>query len=109
VLPSDQKESSSMFLAFVGAALLCVVLAIVWSGGFAGGAFTLALLAFSVGSAQALGPRLRRGVYATAVTAGAAALVGDVLIAVGLETAGAIIVIVTLFAAAALLWTVRLG
>jgi hypothetical protein len=35
--------------------------------------------------------------------------VGDVLIAVGLETAGAIIVIVTLFAAAALRWTVRLA
>ena len=47
--------------------------------------------------------------YAGTLAAGVSAFVGGALIAVGLETAGAVILIVALFAALALIWTVRLG
>jgi Flp pilus assembly protein TadD len=107
VLPADQKRSSTAFLAFVGAALLAVVLSLAVSSGFVLAAFAAGLLAFAVGSAHGLGRR--RIVYAGAVTAGVAAFVGGALIAVGLETAGAAILIVALFSAVALIWTVRLG
>jgi Flp pilus assembly protein TadD len=109
VLPADQKRSSTAFLAFVGAALLAVVLSLAVSSGFVLAAFAAGLLAFAVGSAHGLGRRRRRIVYAGAVTAGVAAFVGGALIAVGLETAGAAILIVALFSAVALIWTVRLG
>jgi hypothetical protein len=109
VLPADQKRSSTAFLAFVGAALLAVVLSLAVSSGFVLAAFAAGLLAFAVGSAHSVGRRRRRIVYAGAVTAGVAAFVGGALIAVGLETAGAVILIVALFSAVALIWTVRLG
>jgi hypothetical protein len=109
VLPADQKRSSTAFLAFVGAALLAVVLTLAVSTGFALTAFAAGLLAFSVGSAHGLGRRRRRIVYAGAITAGVAAFVGGTLIAVGVETAGAVILIVASFSAVALIWTVRLG
>jgi len=72
-------------------------------------AFAAGLLAFAVGSAHSVGRRRRRIVYAGAVTAGVAAFVGGTPIALGLETAGAVILIVALFSAVALIWTVRLG
>jgi Tfp pilus assembly protein PilF len=109
VLPADQKRSSTAFLAFVGAALLAVVLSLAVSSGFVLAAFAAGLLAFAVGSAHSVGRRRRRIVCAGAVTAGVAAFVGGALIAVGLETAGAVILIVALFSAVALIWTVRLG
>jgi Flp pilus assembly protein TadD len=109
VLPADQKRSSNAFLAFVGAALLAVVLSLAVSSGFVLAAFAAGLLAFAVGSAHSVGRRRKRIVYAGAVTAGVAAFVGGALIAVGLETAGAVILIVALFSAVALIWTVRLG
>jgi tetratricopeptide (TPR) repeat protein len=110
VLPADQKRSSTAFLAFVGAALLAVVLTVTVSGGgFVLVAFACGLLAFSVGSAHGLSRRRRRFVYVSAVTDGIAAFVGGALIAVGVETGGAIIVVVASFSAAALLWVVRLG
>ena len=109
VLPADQKRSSTAFLAFVGAALLAVVLSLAVSSGFVLAAFAAGLLAFAIGSAHSVGCRRRRIVYAGGVTAGVAAFVGGALIAVGLETAGAVILIVALFSAVALIWTVRLG
>jgi Flp pilus assembly protein TadD len=109
VLPADQKRSSTAFLAFVSAALLAVVLSLAVSSGFVLAAFAAGLLAFAVGSAHSVGRRRRRIVYAGAVTAGVSAFVGGALIAVGLETAGAVILIVALFSAVALIWTVRLG
>jgi Tfp pilus assembly protein PilF len=109
VLPADQKRSSAAFLAFVGAALLGVVLTVAVSTGFALTAFAAGLLAFSVGSAHGLRGRRRRIVYAGAVTAGIAAFAGGALIAVGVETGGAIILVVAAFSAAALTWVVRLG
>jgi tetratricopeptide (TPR) repeat protein len=109
VLPADQKRSSTAFLAFVGAALLAVVLWLVVSPGFVGTAFATGLLAFPVGSAHDLSRRLKRIVYAAAITAGVAAFVGGALVAVGVETAGAVILIVAFLSAAVLLWVVRLG
>jgi len=110
VLPADQKRSSAVFLVFVGAALLGVVLTVTVSGGgFVLVAFACALLAFSVGSAHGLSRRRRRIVYSVAVTAGIAAFAGGALIAVGVETLGAVIVVVASFSAAALTWVVRFG
>ena len=109
VLPGEQRRSSTAFLAFVGAALLAVVLCLVVSMGFVGTAFTAGLLAFPVGSAHAVSRRLRRIVYAAAITAGVAAFVGGALVAVGVESAGAVILILTFLSAFALLWVVRLG
>jgi tetratricopeptide (TPR) repeat protein len=109
VLPTDQKRSSTAFLAFVGAALLTVVLTLAVSPGFALTAFAAGLLAFSVGSAHSVGRRRRRIVYAAALAAGVAAFIGGALIAVGLETAGAVILILASFSAVALIWAVRLG
>ena len=86
-----------------------MVLSLAVSSGFVLTAFAAGLLAFAVGSAHGLGRRRTRIVYAGAVTAGVAAFVGGALIAVGLETAGAVILIVALFSAVALIWTVRLG
>jgi tetratricopeptide (TPR) repeat protein len=108
VLPADQKRSSTAFLAFVGAALLAVVWLAV-SPGFVGTAFATGLLAFPVGSAHDLNRRLRRIVYAATITAGVAAFIGGALVAVGVETAGAVILIVAFLSAAVLLWVVRLG
>jgi tetratricopeptide (TPR) repeat protein len=109
VLPADQKRSSTAFLAFVCAALLAVVLWLAVSPGFVGSAFATGLLAFPVGSAHDLSRRLRRIVYAAAITAGVAAFIGGALVAVGVETAGAVILIVAFLSAAVLLWVVRLG
>jgi Flp pilus assembly protein TadD len=110
VLPADQKRSSAVFLVFVGAALLAVVLTVTVSGGgFVLVAFACGLLAFSVGSAHGLSRRRRRIVYSVAVTAGIAAFAGGTLIAVGVETLGAVIVVVASFSAAALTWVVRFG
>jgi Flp pilus assembly protein TadD len=109
VLPADQKRSSTAFLAFVGAALLAVVLTLAVSPGFGGTAFAAGLLAFPVGPAHDLSRRRRRTVYAAAITAGVAAFVGGALVAVGVETAGAVILIVAFLSAAALIWVVRLG
>jgi Flp pilus assembly protein TadD len=110
VLPADQKRSSAAFLVFVGAALLGVVLTLTVSGGgFVLTAFACALLAFSVGSAHGLSRRRRRIVYVSAVSAGIAAFAGGALIAVGVETPGAVIVVAASFSAAALTWVVRLG
>jgi ABC-type Mn2+/Zn2+ transport system permease subunit len=109
VLPADQKRSSTAFLAFVGAALLAVVLWLAVSPGFVGTAFATGLLAFPVGSAHDLNRRLRRIVYAATITAGVAAFIGGALVAVGVETAGAVILIVAFLSAAVLLWVVRLG
>jgi tetratricopeptide (TPR) repeat protein len=109
VLPADQKRSSTTFLVFAGAAVLSVVLWIAVSPGFVGTAFATGFLAFSVGSAHDLGRRVRRLVYAAAITAGVAAFVGGALVAVGLETAGAVILIAAFLSGLALLWVVRLG
>jgi tetratricopeptide (TPR) repeat protein len=111
VLPADQKRSSTAFLVFVGAALLAVVLSVAVSTGFVLTAFTAGLLAFAVGSAHSLGRRRKRIVYAGAIAAGVTAFVGGSLISVrvGDASLGAIIIIVALFSAVALIWTVRLG
>jgi hypothetical protein len=82
VLPAEQKRSSGAFLVFVGAALLAVVLALAASTGFVLTAFAAGLLAFAVGSAHGVGGRLRRIVYAGAITAGVAAFAGAALVAV---------------------------
>jgi tetratricopeptide (TPR) repeat protein len=109
VLPADQKRSSTAFLAFVGAALLAVVLTLAVSPGFVGTAFAAGLLAFPVGSAHDLNRRRRRIVYAAAITAGVAAFVGGALVAVGVESAGAVILIAAFLSAVVLIWVVRLG
>ena len=109
VLPADQKRSSAAFVAFLGAALLALVLSLAVSGGFVLTAFTTALLAFAVGNAHTPRRRLRRIVYASAIAAGLAAFIGGALVAAGPETAGAVLVLVALLSAAALLWVVRLG
>jgi Tfp pilus assembly protein PilF len=109
VLPADQKRSSTAFLAFVCAALLAVVLSVAVSTGFALTAFTAGFLAFSVGSAHDVGRTLKRIVYGGAIAAGVVAFVGGALIAVGLETLGAVILIAALLSALALIWAVRLG
>ena len=111
VLPADQKRSSTAFLVFVGAALLALVLSVVVSTGFVLSAFAAVLLAFVVGSAHGLGRRRKRIVYAGAVAAGVTAFVGGSLISVrvGDASLGAIIIVVVLFSAVALIWTVRLG
>ena len=111
VLPADQKRSSTAFLVFVGAALLALVLSVVVSTGFVLSAFAAVLLAFVVGSAHGLGRRRKRIVYAGAVAAGVTAFVGGSLISVrvGDASLGAIIIVVALFSAVALIWTVRLG
>jgi hypothetical protein len=111
VLPADQKRSSTAFLVFVGAALLALVLSVVVSTGFVLTAFAAVLLAFVVGSAHGLGRRRKRIVYAGAIAAGVTAFVGGSLISVrvGDASLGAIIIVVALFSAVALIWTVRLG
>lgn len=111
VLPADQKRSSTAFLVFVGAALLAVALSVAVSTGFVLTAFTAGLLAFAVGSAHSLGRRRKRIVYAGAIAAGVTAFVGGSLISVrvGDASLGAIIIVVALFSAVALIWTVRLG
>jgi tetratricopeptide (TPR) repeat protein len=109
VLPADQKRSSTAFLVFAGAAVLSVVLWIAVSPGFVGTAFAAGFLAFSVGSAHDLGRRLRRLVYAAAITALVAAFVGGALVAVGLETVGAVILVTAFLSGLVLLWVVRLG
>lgn len=111
VLPADQKRSSTAFLVFVGAALLALVLSVVVSTGFVLTAFAAVLLAFVVGSADGLGRRRKRIVYAGAIAAGVTAFVGGSLISVrvGDASLGAIIIVVALFSAVALIWTVRLG
>ena len=93
------------------AALVAVVLTIAVSTGFALTAFAAVLLAFVVGSAHGLGRRRKRIVYAGAIAAGVTAFVGGSLISVrvGDASLGAIIIIVALFSAVALIWTVRLG
>ena len=109
VLPADQKRSSAAFVAFLGAALLAVVLTFAVSGGFAGTAFTTGLLAFVVGNAHVPRRKLRRIVYGSAIAAGIAAFLGGMLIAAGPQTAGAVVIVVALLAAVVLLWVVRLG
>jgi Tfp pilus assembly protein PilF len=111
VLPAEQKRSSTVFLAFVGAALLGVVLAIVVHGGFAGTAFACAFLAVAVGSAHDLSPRRKRFVFSSAIAAGIVAFVGGVLIPVraGSGSVGAVIIIVAMLWAVVLIWTVRLS
>jgi hypothetical protein len=86
-----------------------VVLWIAVSPGFVGTAFAAGFLAFSVGSAHDLGRRLRRLVYAAAITALVAAFVGGALVAVGLETVGAVILVTAFLSGLVLLWVVRLG
>jgi tetratricopeptide (TPR) repeat protein len=109
VLPSDEKRSSSAFLACVAAGVVAVVLWVAVDPGFAGTAFTLGLLAFPVGSLHSLGPRLRPIGYGLAIAIACAAFLGGTLVSVGLETAGAVLLIVSFLAAAAMLWVVRLG
>jgi Flp pilus assembly protein TadD len=111
VLPADEKRSSTMFLAFLGAALLGVVLAIVVHKGFAGTAFACAFLAVAVGSAHGLGRRRKQIVYSGAIAAGFLAFVGGALIPVrvGGGSLGAVFIIAALFSAVALIWTVRLS
>ena len=111
VLPAEQKRSSAAFLAFVMAALVAVALTLAVSTGFALTAFAAVLLAFVVGSAHGLGRRRKRIVYTGAIAAGVTAFVGGSLISVrvGDASLGAIIIIVALFSAVALIWTVRLG
>jgi tetratricopeptide (TPR) repeat protein len=111
VLPADEKRSSTVFLAFIVAALIAVVLALVVTPGFALTAFTAVLLAFAVGSGHSLKGRRKRIVYGGATAAGVTAFVGGALIPVrvGSISLGALIIVVALFAALALIWTVRLG
>jgi tetratricopeptide (TPR) repeat protein len=111
VLPADQKRSSAAFLGFMGAGLVAVVLTLAVSTGFALTAFAAVLLAFVVGSAHSLGRRRKRIVYAGAIAAGVTAFVGGSIISVrvGDASLGAIIIVVALFSAVALIWTVRLG
>jgi thioredoxin-like negative regulator of GroEL len=111
VLPEDQKRSSAAFLAFVVAALVAVLLSLTVSTGFVLTAFTAGLLAFAVGSAHGLGRKRKRIVYGGSIAAGLAAFVGGALIdvRVGDASLGAIIIVVALFSAVALIWTVRLG
>jgi tetratricopeptide (TPR) repeat protein len=109
VLPADQKRSSTAFLAFVGAALLAVVLALAVSPGFVGTAFAAGLLAVPVGSAHDLSRGRRRTLYASAVTAGVAAFVGGTLLAVGVEGVGIATLIAAFLSALGLIWVVRLG
>lgn len=111
VLPAEQKRSSGAFLVFVGAALLAVVLALAASTGFVLTAFAAGLLAFAVGSAHGVGGRLRRIVYAGAITAGVAAFAGAALVAVrvGDVSLGGVILVAALLSAVALIWVVRLG
>lgn len=111
VLPADEKRSSNAFLAFLIEALVAVVLTFAVNGGFALTAFTAGLLAFTVGSAHSLRGRRRRLVYSGAIAAGVTAFVGGALIPVrvGSYSLGAIIIVAGLFAAVALIWTVRLG
>jgi hypothetical protein len=108
VLPGDEKRSSSAFLAFLGAALLAVVLTFTISGGFAVTAFIAGLLAFPIGSAHGPRGRRRRVVYAAAITAGVAAFAGGAVLAVGgHETVAASFLLAALLSAAALTWVVR--
>lgn len=111
VLPADERRSSTAFLAFVVAALVAVVLTLAVSIGFAMTAFACGLLAFAVGSAHSIRDTRRRIVYVGAIAAGAAAFIGGALISVrvGSDSLGAIIIVVALFSAVALIWTVRLG
>jgi tetratricopeptide (TPR) repeat protein len=109
VLPADQKRSSVAFLAFLGAAVLALVLALAVSAGFFVAVFTMALLAFAVGNAHIPRRRLRRIVYAAAIAAGLAAFVGGALTAGGAESAGVALLLPALLSAIALLWVVRLG
>ena len=109
VLPSEQKRSSAVFVAFLGAALLALVLTFAVSTGFLGAAIAIGFLAFAVGNAHTLGRKLRRIVYAAAITGALAAFVGACLVAAGPETAGAVLMLVALLSAVPLLWTVRLG
>jgi tetratricopeptide (TPR) repeat protein len=111
VLPAEQKRSSTVFLAFMGAALVAVVLAVAVYWGFALGAFVCAFLALSVGSAHHLAPMRKRIVYVAAIAIGLVSFAGAALIPVrvGSGSLGALIYIVALLAAGALLWVVRLA
>ena len=109
VLPADEKRSSAAFVAFLGGAVLALVLTLAVSTGFALAAFTMGLLAFSVGNAQVPSRKLRRIVYGGALAAGSAAFVGGALLAAGADTAGLVLLVPSLLASIALLWVVRFG
>lgn len=111
VLPRDEKFSSSLFLVFVGAALVALVPTFLVQGGWIGTVFALLFLAFAVGSAHDVGPRLKRIVYGVAVVAGIAAVVGGALIPVrvGGGSLGAVILIAAMITGGVLIWAVRLG
>jgi hypothetical protein len=87
------------------------VLTVAVSTGFALTAFTAVLLAFAVGSAHSLKGVRKRIVYVGATAAVVTAFVGGALISirVGSISLGALIIVVALFSAVALVWTVRLG
>jgi Flp pilus assembly protein TadD len=109
VLPAEQKRSSEAFLAFLGAAVLSIVLGLVVSAGFAVGLIPLVLLAFVIGNAHDLGRRSRRIVYVSAITAGVAAFAGGAVLAAGAETAALVLVGGAIVTGIVLFWVVRLG
>ena len=109
VLPVDQKRSSAAFLAFLGGAVLALILTLAVSTGFALTIFAMGLLTFSVGNAHVPRRKLRRIVYAGAIAAGLASFAGGALAAVGADPAAIALQVVALLAAIVLLWVVRLG
>ena len=109
VLPAEQKRSSEAFLAFLGAAVLALVLGLVVSASFAVGLLPLVLLAFVVGNAHDLGRRRRRVVYVSAITAGVAAFAAGALAAAGADTAGLVLFGGAIVTGIVLIWVVRLA
>ena len=106
VLPADQKRSSDAFLAFLGGALLAVVLALAVYPQFLITALAMGLLSFVVGNAHVPMRRRRRIVYASAIAAGALAFVGG---ATAPATAGIVLLGISFVTAIVLFWVVRLG
>jgi len=108
ILPAAQRRSSSTFAALLGGALVALVLAVAVSGVFAETAFALVLLALSAGSAHGLPPRRRRVFEIVLAVAVAAALIGGVLVAAGVN-AGVFPLLAAFLAGVVLIWVVRLS
>jgi hypothetical protein len=109
VVLEDEKSSAHALVAFAGAAVLAVVLALAVSPGFWIAALVAVFLALAGGSAYEMSSPPRRIVFGVAIAAGAVAFVAGALIAVGAETAGAVMAALALLSVGALLWVARVA
>jgi len=108
ILPREQKRSSTTFALLLAGALLALPL-ILLNGGFTEVALVFIFLALAAGSGHDLSARRKRLLDGAIVGIAVTSVTGAMLIAAGLETAGAIVAIVAFLSSVLLLWFVRLA